>query len=166
MKKKRQNQKASSENAALKDAALNQWFSENAALNDELTKAWVAELLEHRLLQSSDLEPSFCWSRRPGRVVDSFESSLPVTVVCIADNAFQGCQIAQRCLFFPRVRTPCGHGAQVIIEGREIQSDGGEEDKDNPTKTKNQNQTTTQRRSLHHPLFPLYWSETSETLDC
>ena len=25
--------------------------------------------------------------------------------------------------FFPRVRTPCGHGAQVIIEGREIQSD-------------------------------------------
>ena len=45
--------------------------------------------------------------------------------------------------FFPRVRTPCGHGAQVIIEGREIQSDGGEEDKDNPTKakqTKNQSQ--------------------------
>ena len=35
--------------------------------------------------------------------------------------------------FFPRVRTPCGHGAQVIIEGREIQSDGGEKDKDNPT---------------------------------
>ena len=21
--------------------------------------------------------------------------------------------------FFPRVRTPCGHGAQVIVEGRE-----------------------------------------------
>ena len=34
--------------------------------------------------------------------------------------------------FFPRVRTPCGHGAQVIIEGREIQSDGGEKDKDTP----------------------------------
>ena len=28
-------------------------------------------------------------------------------------------------LFFPRVRTPCGHGAQVIVEGREEQSDGG-----------------------------------------
>ena len=28
--------------------------------------------------------------------------------------------------FFPRVRTPCGHGAQVIVEGREEQSDGGE----------------------------------------
>ena len=27
--------------------------------------------------------------------------------------------------FFPRVRTPCGHGAQVIVEGRESQSDGG-----------------------------------------
>ena len=38
--------------------------------------------------------------------------------------------------FFPRVRTLCGHGVQVIIEGREIQSDGGEEDKDNPTKNK------------------------------
>ena len=22
-------------------------------------------------------------------------------------------------IFFPRVRTPCGHGAQVIVEGRE-----------------------------------------------
>ena len=34
---------------------------------------------------------------------------------------------------------PCGHGAQVIIEGKEIQSDGGEKDKDNPTT--NQTQT-------------------------
>ena len=40
-------------------------------------------------------------------------------------------------LFFPRVRTLCGHGAQVIIEGREIQSDGGEKDKDNPNNKKN-----------------------------
>ena len=39
-----------------------------------------------------------------------------------------------RACFFPRVRTPCGHGAQVIIEGREKQSDGGEKDKDNPSK--------------------------------
>ena len=55
--------------------------------------------------------------------------------------------------FFPRVRTPCGHGAQVIIEGREIQSDG--EDKDNPT-NKKQQPTTAQRPSLHHPVvFPL-----------
>ena len=43
--------------------------------------------------------------------------------------------------FFPRVRTPCGHGAQVIVEGREIQSDGGEKDKDNPT-TNQTSQTT------------------------
>ena len=35
--------------------------------------------------------------------------------------------------FFSRVRTPCGHGAQVIIEGRKKQSDGGERNKDNPT---------------------------------
>ena len=43
--------------------------------------------------------------------------------------------------FFPRVRTPCGHGAQVIIEGKEKQSDGGEKDKDNTT-TNQTNQTT------------------------
>ena len=36
--------------------------------------------------------------------------------------------------FFPRVRTPCGHGAQVIVEGREEQSDGGEKNKDPQTK--------------------------------
>ena len=34
------------------------------------------------------------------------------------------------CSDIPRVRTPCGHGAQVIVEGRESQSDGGENNKD------------------------------------
>ena len=59
-------------------------------------------------------------------------------------------------LFFPRVRTPCGHGAQVIIEGREIQSDGGEKDKDNPT-TNQTKPTTAHRPRLHHQVvFPLY----------
>ena len=38
--------------------------------------------------------------------------------------------------FFPRVRTPCGHGAQVIVEGREEQSDGGEKNKDPKTNPK------------------------------
>ena len=59
-------------------------------------------------------------------------------------------------LLFPRVRTPCGHGAQVIIEGREIQSDGGEKDKDNPT-TNQTKPTTAHRPRLHHQVvFPLY----------
>ena len=41
-------------------------------------------------------------------------------------------------VFFPRVRTPCGHGAQVIVEGREEKTDGGErnEDPKNQPKTK------------------------------
>ena len=66
--------------------------------------------------------------------------------------------------FFPRVRTPCGHGAQVIIEGREIQSDGGEKDKDNPT-TNQTKPTTAHRPRLHHQVvFPLYQGETSETM--
>ena len=70
--------------------------------------------------------------------------------------------------FFPRVRTPCGHGAQIIIEGREIQSDGGEKDKDNPT-TNQTKPTTAHRRRLHHQVvFFLYQGETSETMttDC
>ena len=59
-------------------------------------------------------------------------------------------------VFFPRVRTPCGHDAQVIIEGREIQSDGGEKDKDNPT-TNQTKPTTAHRPRLHHQVvFPLY----------
>ena len=41
-------------------------------------------------------------------------------------------------IFFPRVRTPCGHGAQVIVEGREEQTDGGERNEDPKT---NPNQT-------------------------
>ena len=49
--------------------------------------------------------------------------------------------------FFPRVRTPCGHGAQVIVEGREKQPDGGENNKNhkhNPkTKQKAQSRVTT-----------------------
>ena len=63
-------------------------------------------------------------------------------------------------LFFPRVRTPCGHGAQVIVEGRESQSDGGENDKDHNKKpTKNQPKPNTQARrpKLHHlVVFPLH----------
>ena len=43
-------------------------------------------------------------------------------------------------LFFARVRTPCGHSAQVIVEGRESQSDGGENNKDH-----NKNQQTTNK---------------------
>ena len=55
-------------------------------------------------------------------------------------------------LFFPRVRTPCGHGAQVIVEGREKQSDGGENNKDhnhNPkTTTKGPQAESPPSRSL------------------
>ena len=52
-----------------------------------------------------------------------------------------GAQCQEVCcnlFFFPRVRTPCGHGAQVIVEGREEQTDGGERNegpKTNPNQT-------------------------------
>ena len=68
----------------------------------------------------------------PGIGISNAGLTLPESISgCYADHAVEN--------FFPRVRTLCGHGAQVIIEGREIQSDGEEKDKDNPT-TKNNRQ--------------------------
>ena len=50
------------------------------------------------------------------------------------------------------------------IEGREILSDGGEKDKDNPT-TNQTKPTTAHRPRLHHQVvFPLHQGETSETM--
>ena len=57
--------------------------------------------------------------------------------------------------FFPRVRTPCGHGAQVIVEGREEQTDGGE--RNEGPKTNPKPNTQARRPKLHHLLvFPLH----------
>ena len=52
--------------------------------------------------------------------------------------------------FFPRVRTPCGHGAQVIVEGREER-----QMVENGTKTpKNQPKTKHPGRLHHLVVFP------------
>ena len=57
--------------------------------------------------------------------------------------------------FFPRVRTPCGHGAQVIVEGREEQTDGGE--RNEGPKTNPKPKTKARRPKLHHlVVFPLH----------
>ena len=48
---------------------------------------------------------------------------------CVKDHSRE-VEVQRETIFFPRVRTPCGHGAQVIVEGREKQSDGGEKNKD------------------------------------
>ena len=58
--------------------------------------------------------------------------------------------------FFPRVRTPCGHGAQVIVEGRKSQLDGGENNKTTTTTQKTTNKGP-QAESPHHVVFPLCW---------
>ena len=65
-------------------------------------------------------------------------------------------------IFFPRVLTPCGHGAQVIVEGREEQSDGGEKNKDNQH---NPNQTNHSPQAESPPSCSLssVLGETSET---
>ena len=58
-------------------------------------------------------------------------------------------------LFFPRVRTPCGHGAQVIVEGREEKTDGGERNED--PKKQPKNQTPKPAGRLHHlVVFPIH----------
>ena len=57
--------------------------------------------------------------------------------------------------FFSRVRTPCGHGAQVIVEGREEQTDGGE--RNEGPKTNPKPKTQARRPKLHHlVVFPLH----------
>ena len=57
--------------------------------------------------------------------------------------------------FFPRVRTPCGHGAQVIVEGREEKTDGGERTED--PKKQPKNQTPKPAGRLHHlVVFPIH----------
>ena len=44
-------------------------------------------------------------------------------------SGHKGAVVRDRRLYFflPRARTPCRHGAQVIVEGRKYSSDGGEE---------------------------------------
>ena len=67
--------------------------------------------------------------------------------------------------FFPRVRTPCGHGAQVIVEGREEQSDGGEKNKETQHHTKPTNTTTRGPQAVSPPSCSLssVQGETCET---
>ena len=67
--------------------------------------------------------------------------------------------------FFPRVRTPCGHGAQVIVEGREEQSDGGEKNKETQRHTKPTNTTTKGPQAVSPPSCSLssVQGETCET---
>ena len=70
-----------------------------------------------------------------------------------------------RCVnfFFPRVRTPCGHGAQVIVEGREEQSDGGEKNKDPQTKPTPTNTPSPQAESPPSSSLSSTLGETCET---
>ena len=67
--------------------------------------------------------------------------------------------------FFPRVRTPCGHGAQVIVEGREEQSDGGEKNKETQHHPKPTNTTTKGPQAVSPPSCSLssVQGETCET---
>ena len=71
----------------------------------------------------------------------------------VAANAFEGCQALSIpggiCYLFPRVRTPCGRSAQVIIEGKETQHDEGEKNTSNP-KTKQQTPNKNQTKPKHH----------------
>ena len=65
-------------------------------------------------------------------------------------------------LLFPRVRTPCGHGAQVIIEGREEKTDGGERNED-PKKPTQKPNTQARRPTPPSCSLPYTLGETCET---
>ena len=85
----------------------------------------------------------------------------PAVSQTLRHSASAGNQLHLAC-FFPRVRTPCGHGAQVIVEGREEQSDGGEKNKDNKT-TQNQTNHSPQAESPPSCSLSSVLGETSET---
>ena len=76
-------------------------------------------------------------------------------------------EVGTTVFFFPRVRTPCGHGAQVIVEGREEQSDGGEKNKDtqhNPNQTQPKPKTQSpQAKSPPSSKLSSVLGETGET---
>ena len=80
------------------------------------------------LFQVSCLPPVPCLSFLPSPCPHSLSSLLPPSslsqVSCLEFAA--SCVLMVAVVFFPRVRTACGHGAQVIIEGKEKQSDSGE----------------------------------------
>ena len=88
----------------------------------------------------------------PGCLSSTGITALALTkhFVAIGAHACDSCRLLKSVFFFPRVRTPCGHGAQVIVEGREEQSDGGERNREtqHPTKqTKHHNPGPTGRVS-------------------
>ena len=85
-------------------------------------------------------------------------------VKIVGEAAWRCCRQLQIVLFFPRVRTPCGHGAQVIVEGREEQSDGGERNEDpktNQTKHPSPQAETPPSCSLSSTLGETCETETS-----
>ena len=69
-------------------------------------------------------------------------------------------------IFFPRVRTPCGRSAQVIIiegKGKGENNTSTPKAKQKPTKQEHQTQPKGQRPNPPHlKVFPLYEGETGE----
>ena len=58
-------------------------------------------------------------------------------------------------LFFPRVRTPCGRRAQVIVEGKEtLHIDGGSKPKPPTPKTKQKPKTNPKTNPKNHHSGP------------
>ena len=80
-----------------------------------------------------------------------------------------------RSLFFPRVRTPCGRSAQVIIERKGTQHDDGEKNTSKPQKANKTNQNKNPkpkppkaggRFPIIQTVFPLYGGETGRKVGC
>ena len=109
-----------------------------------------APLAVHVSVNPEEIVPEGAFAGAPRLRHVSVESGIRL----IGAEAWQNCRQLRIVFFFPRVRTPCGHGAQVIVEGREKQPDGGENNK----KHKHNPKTTTKgpQPSLHHHVvFPL-----------
>ena len=92
------------------------------------------------------------WSQCKSRTLVCLNTGLILAQVDqYTDHAVEKSFLAAQ-LFFPRVRTPCGHVPKSSLKEGKCRC--GENDKENPT-TK-QLPTTAHRPSLHHPaVFPL-----------
>ena len=99
----------------------------------------IAHVVSKRLLVILELKPEIGVPSEPCTelipLFFSIELCAILVVWAICHFRSEGISL----VFFPRVRTPCGHGAQVIVEGRESPSDGGENNKDHNKNPKTTN---------------------------
>ena len=103
----------------------------------------------------------------PGTVLRQHPSAEGCSVNEVSHLAIRPLFVSES-FFFPRIRTPCGHGAQVIVEGRE-DSLMVEKETEKPNTTPNKQTNTAQGPQAESPpscSLSSVQGETCETKEC